>query len=99
MDDEDHYVVGGDDDDDEDADIHELIKGSGIKNEDLYEKLKNVGGAQQYIEQIDEDGNVYLVEAEEDDIDGMGDDDDGDYEYGDEMMMDGDEDDLDRPVF
>jgi len=40
-----------------------------------------------------------LVEAEEDDIDGMGDDDDGDYEYGDEMMMDGDEDDLDRPVF
>jgi len=46
MDDEDHYVVGGDDDDDEDADIHELIKGSGIKNEDLYEKLKNVGGAQ-----------------------------------------------------
>jgi hypothetical protein len=33
---------GAEFDEDEDKDIQELIKGSGIKNEDLYQKLKNV---------------------------------------------------------
>lgn len=59
-------------DEDEDNDIQELIKGSGLKNEDLYQKLKNVvkdKEAQQYIEQVDEDGNVYLVEANQYDDD------------------------------
>lgn len=33
---------GADFDEDEDRDIQELIKGNGLKNEDLYQKLKNV---------------------------------------------------------
>lgn len=75
--------------DDDDYDIQDLINGggqdqaiSGLNNQELYAKLKNVvkdKEAQQYIEQVDEDGNVYLVEAEEDD-----DNDDDDYEYGDD---------------
>ena len=56
-----------------------MIKGSGLKNEDLYNKLKKVvkdKDAKQYIEQVDEDGNVYLVEASDNDEYGE--------EYGDE---------------
>ena len=55
-----------------------------MKNEDLYEKLKNVvkdKEAKQYIEQVDEDGNVYLVEAGEDDYD------EDDYDNGEEHHM------------
>eukprot|EP00347_Sterkiella_histriomuscorum_P003379 403364524 len=58
---------------DEDDDIQELIKGGGggINNEDLYAKLQDVAQGkdshkkQQYIEQIDDDGNVYLVDPNE----------------------------------
>jgi hypothetical protein len=42
-----------------------------INNEDLYDKLQNIAkskeesGKRRYIERIDDDGNVYLVEADE----------------------------------
>ena len=69
-------------DDDDDNDIQELIKGSnGLKNEDLYQKLKKVvqdKEAKQYVEEVDEDGNVYLVEASGDEED-----------YGDEYEEEG----------
>lgn len=64
----------------DDVDIQDLIKRGGMNNDDLYAKLKNVvkdKDAHHYIEQVDQDGNVHLVEAnqyldygDEDDMDG-----------------------------
>jgi len=68
----------------EDEEIQELIKGSGIKNEDLYEQERYV----------DEEGNVYLMGADEDEgyID--------DFEYGEDgqdvMIHHGDDDEDDE---
>lgn len=47
----------------------------------MYEKLQNVvrdKEARRYIEQMDEDGNVYLVEADDPEYDYMDDEDDDD---------------------
>lgn len=50
-----------------------------LDNQDLYQKLQNVvrdKEARRYIEQMDEDGNVYLVEADDPEYDYMDDEDD-----------------------
>lgn len=57
--------------DSNDQDINDLINGSGM-NEQLFNKLNNVikeKGVKQYVEQEDEDGNLYLVGADDDDDD------------------------------
>ena len=56
-------------------------------NEQLFNKLKNVvkdKGGQQYIEHEDEDGNLYLVGAEDDDD--QDEDEDDDYQYDNDMI-------------
>ena len=65
---------------------------NGLKNEDLYKKLKKVvqdKEAKQYVEEVDEDGNVYLVEASGDEED-YGDE---EYEEGHQIIDGGDLDD------
>ncbi len=64
---------------DNDDDIEELIKGNGVEKEDLYQKLRKVVDdekAPYYYEQVDKDGNVYLMEASGNEED----------EYGEELM-------------
>lgn len=100
----DNELAQQDDDDEEDnaQEIQKIISGAGaggIKNEELYKKLSQVvrdKEAQQYIEQEDEDGNVYLVEAfeNEDDEEANGEDEDEDGE-GQYVFRDGGDEDYD----
>ncbi len=65
-DDEEEQADLGDDNYDDDKDIEELIKGGKDKG-DLYQKLRKAVDdekGQYYYEEVDDDGNVYLVEAQ-----------------------------------